>query len=143
MQDENRRVRRGGVDFVERRHAAFGELKLAPTADHAHPLSRRRALRLFLQHSQSVGERRHAVPAEFHGVIQSAANDVQMRVVETGNHPATVQVNRLRAWPALITLSVVHTNNAAIRDGEVFRLGIFRVERGDAPILKNQIGSRI
>ena len=71
MQNEHRRIGRGGIDFIQRRHPALGELKLAPAADHAHPLSGRRALRLFLQHAQSVRQRRHAVPAKFHVVVQA------------------------------------------------------------------------
>ena len=38
VQDENRRVRRGSVDLIQRRHPALGELKLGPAADDAHPL---------------------------------------------------------------------------------------------------------
>ena len=139
MQDENRRIRRGGVDFVQRRHPAFGELKLAPAADHAHPLAGRRALRLFLQHAQSVGERWHAVPAQFHVVVQSAANDVQVRVVQSGNDAAAFEVNHLRVWPALILLRVVHADDAAVLDGEIGRFRILRVERGDAAVVKNQV----
>ena len=56
MQNEYRCVRRGGVDFVERWHSTLGKLKFAPAADHAHLLAWRRALRLFPQHPQSIGE---------------------------------------------------------------------------------------
>ena len=78
MQDEDRRIRRGVVDFVQRRHPALGKLKFAPTANHAHPLARRRALCLLLQHAQRVGECGHTIPAKLHVVVEAAANDVQM-----------------------------------------------------------------
>src|SRR5439155_24269966 len=56
MQNEYRCVRRGGVDFGERWHSTLGKLKFAPAADYAHPLAWRRALPLFPQHPQSIGE---------------------------------------------------------------------------------------
>ena len=43
VEDKHRGVRRGVVNFVQGRHAALGELELAPAAHHAHPLGRRRA----------------------------------------------------------------------------------------------------
>ncbi len=90
MQDENRRVGRGSVDLFQSRHAPFGELKLRPTADHAHPLRWRCALRLLLQHPQRIRQRRHAVPTQLHVVVKPAADRMHVRVVEAGNHcPAT------------------------------------------------------
>src|SRR5262245_54609291 len=41
MQNEDWRVRRGLVDFFERWHPVFGELKFAPTTDHPNPLAGR------------------------------------------------------------------------------------------------------
>ena len=85
VEDEDRRIRRGVVNFVEGRHAALGELELAPAAHHAHPLGRRRAQGLLFQHPQGVGERRHAFPAQLEVVVQPAADQVQVRVVQAGD----------------------------------------------------------
>ena len=41
---------------ITARHPAFRELKFAPTAHHTNPLTGRRALRLLLEHPQSVCE---------------------------------------------------------------------------------------
>ena len=131
---------RGGVDLLQRRHPAFGKLELAPATDHTHPLAGRRALRLFPEHPQSVGQRRHAVPAKFHVIIQSAANDVQMRVVQSGNHAPAFEVNHFGVRPGLIFLRVIHADDAAVFDGKIGRFGIFRIERGDASVVKNEIG---
>src|SRR5712671_1737925 len=65
MENKDRSVRRDGIDLIERRHSSLGELKFAPAANYAHPLAGWRALRLFLEHSQSVRERWHTIPTEF------------------------------------------------------------------------------
>src|SRR6266568_321307 len=129
MQDEYGRIWCGGVDFLQCGHPAFGELKLAPAAYDANPLSRRSASRLLLQHPQSVCQRRHSVPAEFHVVVQAAGNDA-----------TAFEVNFLCVRPALILLSVVHANDAAIFNGKVRCCGMLRVERCDSSVVKDQIG---
>ena len=58
-----------------------------PAADHAHPLRRRRALGLLLEHPHRVGERRHAVPAQLHVVVEPAADQMHVRVVEARESP--------------------------------------------------------
>ena len=78
VQNKNRRFGSGGIDFFQGRHPAFGKLKFGPAADHPYPLAGWRALRLFLQHPQGVRERWNAVPAQFHVVIQAAANHMKM-----------------------------------------------------------------
>ena len=85
MQDKDRGVRRGVVNFVQGWHAAFGKLELAPSAHHAHPLWRWRAQGLFFQHPQGIGQRRHAFPAQLEVVVQPAANEVQVGVVQAGD----------------------------------------------------------
>jgi len=56
VEDKDRGVGRHGIDLVERRHAALGELELRPAADHAHPLGRRGSLSLLAQHAQRIRE---------------------------------------------------------------------------------------
>ncbi|MNI30568.1 hypothetical protein D3C73_844200 [compost metagenome] len=96
MQDEHRRVRRGLVEFFEGRHAFFGELEFVPATDHSHPLRRRRAIGLVLEHAQRIGQRRHAFPTQFEVVVQTATDQVQVRVVETGNNATALEVDHLR-----------------------------------------------
>src|SRR5205085_8013756 len=81
VQDKYRRFGGDGVDFIQRRHPAFGELKLAPAPDDADPLSGRSALDLFLEHAQGVSEGRNSVPSQLQVIRQSAANDVCMGVI--------------------------------------------------------------
>ena len=65
----------------------------------------------------------------------------RVRVVQTGDDTATFKVNHLRVRPALITLRVIHADDSSILDGEIFRFGIFWVERRNASIVENQVGS--
>ncbi|MNO89551.1 hypothetical protein D3C76_810390 [compost metagenome] len=95
MEDEHRSVGRGLVQFFEGRQALFGELELAPAADHPHPLRGRGTVGLLLEHAQGVGQRGHAFPAQLQVVVEAAADQVQVRVVETGDHRALVQVDHL------------------------------------------------
>ena len=97
VEDEDRRVRRHGIDLFERRPAPLGELELGPAADHAHPLRRRRPGGLLLQHAQRVGERRHPFPAQLHVVVQPTANHVGVGIVEARNDAATAEVDDLGA----------------------------------------------
>ena len=97
VKHEDRRIRRGPVQFVERRHPALGELKLRPSSHHSHPLSRRRSLRLLAKHAQAVRQRRNAVPAKLQVVVEAAANQVKVRVVQPRNYGPLVQVDQFRA----------------------------------------------
>src|SRR5579863_4275229 len=81
------------VDFIQRRHPALGKLKLRPPADNAHPLRRGGPSCLLLEHTQRIGERRHAIPAKFHVVIQAAPDRVHVRIVKTGDHRSAVSIN--------------------------------------------------
>ena len=98
MQDEDRRVRRRRVDFLQRRHAPLGELELGPAADHTHPLRRRRARGLFLQHAQRVRQRRHAVPAQLHVVVEPAANRDAGASRSARESPSGRRDRSLRSW---------------------------------------------
>jgi len=138
MQNEHRCVRRGGVDFVEGRHAAFGELKFAPAADDANPLAGRRAFRLLLQHAQAVGERTALRPSGVHVVIETAANDVQVRIVESRDDAAAVEVDEDRVRAALEFVAV-DADNAAVFNRNSRRLRMFRIESGDLSVVENQV----
>ena len=96
MQDEDRRIGRDGVDFVEGRQPLLGKLVFGEAADHAHPLRRGRAVDLLLQHAHRVGQRADAVPAQLHVVVQPTADDVHVAVDEAGNDTAALEIDHFR-----------------------------------------------
>ena len=85
MQDEHGRIWSHFIDLLQRGHAAFGKLELAPAAYHAHPLAGRGSSGLFLEHAEGVRQGGNAVPAQFHVVIKAAADDVEVGIVQAGN----------------------------------------------------------
>jgi len=93
MQHKDRRVGSGLVDFFQSWHAPLGELELRPPADHAHPLGRRRALCLLLQHTHGVGKRRHAIPTQLHIEVETTADYVEMAIIQARNDRAALQVD--------------------------------------------------
>src|SRR5438045_861966 len=122
MQHENRRVGRRSVDLFQSRHAPLGELELRPAADHTHPLRRRGSLSLVAQHAQRVREGRHAVPAQFHVVVEAATDRMHVRVVETWNHRSPLGVNHFRGRPTLAQNLVIGSGgaNLPVSDGDCF-----------------------
>src|SRR4029077_13023963 len=117
----------------------FGELKLAPTADHPHPLGRGRASGLLAEHGQRDGNGRPAFPAQYHVVVQSTADDVQVRVVKTRNDPAALKIDDFGIRATLELNSVIDSDDTTSRDDDFLRLGMFRVERGNAAVLEDEI----
>ena len=139
VQDEDRRFGGDGVDFIKRGHTPFGELELAPTADDADPLAGRCPLRLLFEHAQSVREGRNTVPAKLEVVAKAAADDMHVGIVQSGNHPATLQINHLRVRSPLVFLRVVHSDNSPVFHNQTCRLRLGPVEGGYFGILKNQV----
>src|SRR5712671_344027 len=88
-------VRRGLVQLVQRRHPPLRELKLRPAAHHPDPLSRWSSPSLLSQHSQTVRERRYAIPAKFEIVVEPAANQVSMRIIQAWDGGPFVQIDEL------------------------------------------------
>src|SRR6266852_5751196 len=95
MKHKHRCVRRGLVQLVQSWHAPLGELKLRPAAHHPDPLSGWGSPSLLSQHSQTVRERRHAIPAKFEIVVEPAANQVSMRIIQAWNGGPLVQIDEL------------------------------------------------
>jgi hypothetical protein len=93
-QHEGRRLGRGLVQLLHRRHAFLFELVRGPAADDAHPLALGSALRLLLDHRQPTLQRFDAVPAKFEVVEPSAAHGVRVRVVEARDDRAAARVDR-------------------------------------------------
>jgi len=142
VQDEHRRIRRDSVDFIERRTAPLGELEFVPSAHHANPLRRRRARDLLAQHVERIGERRHAVPAQLHVEVKTAANDVQVRVVETRNDRAAFKVDVARGVVHVTHHGVARArgDNAAVGDGKRIRERTLVVLRGDLAVEEDDLG---
>ncbi|MNI40594.1 hypothetical protein D3C73_948210 [compost metagenome] len=142
VQDEHRGVRRGLVEFGQGRHAFFGELEFVPATDHAHPLRGWRTRRLVLEHAQGIGHRRHTFPAQFKVVVQAAADQVQVRVVQARDNRALLQVDDLRGSTLMgHGLGVVaHGNEAAILDGDGGGRGLFTVDCMQLAVEQDQVG---
>jgi hypothetical protein len=142
VQDEYRRIGSRVVDFFECRHPAFRKLELGPAADNPHPLTGGRALRLLFEHAQGIRERRDAVPSQFHVVIEAAANDVEMRVVESGDDPAAVQADYFPG-SALECFRIIEGDDPSVFDSETDGFRVFRVESGDASVVEHEVGKSI
>ena len=142
VQHEHRGVRGGLVEFFQGGHALFGELEFVPTAHHAYPLRRGRAVGLVLEHAQGIGQGRHAFPAQFKVVVQPATNQVQVRVVEAGNYGAALEVDDLGAAAAQGHGFAVgtHGDKAPLVDGHGGGAWVFPVHGVELAIEQNQIG---
>jgi hypothetical protein len=128
-----RRIRRDRVDLFKRRPPLLRELEFAPSADDAHPLRRGGARDLRAQHAECVTQRRHAIPAQFEIEIQTAPNHVKMRIVETGNDRASLQIDAARG----LVRPMHHVVIAAARDDLAFRDGERRHERTPVVLRRN------
>jgi hypothetical protein len=58
-------------------------------------------LRLLAQHPQGVGQRRHAVPAQLHVVVEAAPDRVRVRIIEAGDGRAPAHINHGGAIPPM------------------------------------------
>ena len=89
----------GGVEIGDRREALLGELRAGQAAYDGHPLARWRALRLLAQHPQARAQRRYPVPAQLKQVVHASADEVDVRVVESGDHAMPERVDHGRTRP--------------------------------------------
>ena len=142
MQHKHRRVRRRVVDLLERRHPAFRKLEFRPPADNAHPLRRRRATGLLLEHGERGGQRRHSVPSQFHVEVEAASDEMQMRVVEARNHPASAEIDHLCLRTATgedVGIGADRRNPAPF-DRHGFDLRMRAIQSRDLAVMKNDVG---
>src|ERR1700756_55306 len=100
MHHEDRRVRSYCIDLIDGWHPALGKLKLCPSSDHSNPLRSRGPRRLLFQHAQSVGERRHTIPAQLKVVVEPAADRMHMRIIESRNNGTPAAVDDAGRGPA-------------------------------------------
>ncbi len=141
VQDEHRRIGRGRVEFVDRRQALLGELVLGEAADHAYPLRRGRDRHLPLEHVHCNRERRHAVPTQFHVVVQAAANHVAVVVDQARQRAAALEIDDLRraARERHHVRVVADRDEAAVLDCDGGRDGVRAVEGREPSVVKDQI----
>ena len=141
MQHKYRRIGRGLIDFIQRWHTTLGKLKFGPAANDAHPLRRRRAQRLRFQHAQRVGDRRHTFPAQLKVIVETAANQMQVRIVETGNSGVTFEVNDLCAVAVVLhnIIKAAHLKKLTVANGDRVRQWVFTIHRMKATIGKNDV----
>ena len=133
MQNENRGIGRSRVELVYRRQPLLGELMLGEPADDAYPLRRRRDRDLLLQHGHRVGQRPHAVPAQFHVEVQAAADDVKVIVDQPRQDATPLQVDDLGRGARQLhyVLVVADRREDAILDGDRTRRRIRAIEGGE------------
>ena len=101
VQDEHWRVGCRLVDLSKGWHAALSELKLAPAPNDAYPLRRRRTNRLFLEHAEGIGQRSDTIPPKLKVIVQPAANEVNVTVVQAGYDPSSAGIDHLRLLAAI------------------------------------------
>ena len=142
VQDEDRRVRRDGIELVDGRQPLLMELVLGEAAHHAHPLRRRRDLDLRLEHRHRVGEAAHAVPAQLHVEVQAAADDVQVVVDQARQHAAAFQVDaaRRRAGQRQDLLVAADAEETSVLDGDRLGARPRAVQRREAAVEQHQVG---
>ncbi len=142
MQDEDRRVRRDGVDLVQGRQAFFGELVLGEAADDADPLRRRSDRDLGPQHVHGVGHRRDPVPAQLQKIVQPAPDQVGVTVVQPRDQSLALQVDQLgigRFQPHRLGVAA-DVGEDAVADDDRRRPRIGRVQRCQLAIVEDQVG---
>ena len=91
--------------------------------------------------AQGIGQRRHPVPAQFHVEVESAADHVDVGVVEAGDDPPPLQVDPLRlliGGGKQFLPAGGRYPSAGYGNGR--NLGTGRVEGGNSSVMQNQIG---
>lgn len=142
MQYEYRRVGGCFVQLVQRRHSLLRKLELRPAAHHPHPLWRGSTISLCLKHSQRIRQRRYALPTQLQIEVQSASNQMEVGVVESGNRSAFFQINDLsgaasRGHDFFIT---ANRDKFSVLDSHSTGCGFLAVNGMKAAIYHDQIG---
>ena len=104
-----------------------------------------RARNLLLEHPHRVGKRSHAIPAQFHVVVEPTADDVRVAVDQAGNDAATLEVNASRAGTgqAHDVLLGPHCNETVAADGDRLCLRVLPVEGRYPAVEENKISGAI
>src|SRR5260370_12381270 len=141
MKNGDWRFRRSLIELIERRHPALSELEFRPPTHNTDPLSVWRSPRLLLQHSETVSERRNAIPTEFEVVVETPADQVHMRVVEAGDHGPLVEVDHLGSFTAKSHHLAIgsNTDEFAVPNGDSLNDRPAVVLGSDLTVIENQI----
>src|SRR5450830_634500 len=141
MQHENRGVGCGEIEFLNRRHAAFGELKLGPATDYTYPLRVRCAISLRLQHAQCIDDGRYAFPTQFQVVVQAAADQMEVRVIEARHDRTTTEIDDLGIGLLMAHdgFGVADFDEFAIADGDGGSDGILTINGVKLAVDENEI----
>lgn len=142
MEDEDRGIRGSRVDFVQGRQPFFTELKFRPATNDAHPLRGRGAAGLLFKHLQGDGQGRHSVPAQLHIVVQAAANDVDVGIVQSRNDGATLQIDHSGGGSRVGAhrVFVADREESAIPESNGVCLGRRWIKGGDTTVDQDRIG---
>jgi hypothetical protein len=65
---------------------------------------------------------------------------VQVRIIEAGNHAASLKIDDLRLRSALKILGVIDSGYATVGNDHFLCLGVPWLEGGNASVLKDQVG---
>jgi hypothetical protein len=85
MQQKDGCIGGDGVEFLDGRQSLLNELMRGKPADDANPLWCPRHRYLALEHRHAIGEAAHAVPAQLHAEVRSAADNVEVISIKPGN----------------------------------------------------------
>jgi len=145
VKQENRRIRRDGVQLVDGRQTFLGKLVFGKAADHSHPLWRRCHLDLPLQHRHRISERAHAVPAQLHIEVEPTANDVQVIIDQAGQDTSALEVDNLGLLAGKFHhVSVAaHRGEFTVRDRDGGGGWIGAVECREQAAMKDKFGCRV
>jgi hypothetical protein len=141
VQQENGCIGCDGIDLVDRWQAFLGKLMFGKAADNTHPLRGGRDGHLSLQHVHRIGKRAHAVPAEFHVEVETAAYDVGMVIDQAGQYSLALEVNDFCVRPGKRHDVAVgsHVQEQAILDGDCGGVRICAIQRRDQSVAKNDV----
>ena len=121
------------------------ELVLGKAAHHPHPLRRRCHGHLALQHRHRIGQRAHAVPAQFHVEVEPAANDVQVIVDQAGQHAPALEVDNPGplAGERHHLMVAADRGEFAVRDRDRSGGRIGAVECREQAAMEDKVGCRV
>src|SRR5215213_3318116 len=114
-------------------------------ADYADPLRSWCAVHLLLEHPHGIGKGANAVPAQFHVVVEAAADDVHVTVDQPGYDPTALQIHApcFGAGEGHDLPLVSDGDEAPIPDGQCGSFGRLTIEGRDPAVEQDQVGGCI
>jgi hypothetical protein len=98
---------------------------------------------LALEHAHRIGEALHAVPAQLHVEVESAADDVGMVVAQAGQHLPALEPDELRAGPARGTTSASLPTRRKRPSliATALATGFAAVQRREHAVMEDEVGN--